>query len=154
MKYNLAIALLISNASISEAMRLNQKFMPDIDDDNELLKSVSKKTSISTDDEEMVKVAQQKEADQDRMNHLMMQVHAKSASKSDPISGSLGHPKQKGPPLNDEQQLEWSLRAKKPIDYEVDPDEHPDTQDSIKWSEAYYGREIDNPRIDNVTETW
>jgi len=58
MKYNLAIALLISNASISEAMRLNQKFMPDIDDDNELLKSVSKKTSISNDDEEMVKVAQ------------------------------------------------------------------------------------------------
>ena len=58
MKYNLAIALLISNASISEAMRLNKKFMPDIDDDNELLKSVSKKTSISNDDEEMVKVAQ------------------------------------------------------------------------------------------------
>ena len=58
MKYNLAIALLISNASISEAMRLNQKFMPDIDDDNELLKSVSKKTSISNDDEEMGKVAQ------------------------------------------------------------------------------------------------
>jgi hypothetical protein len=58
MKYNLAIALLISNASISEAMRLNNKFMPDIDDDNELLKSVSKKTSISNDDEEMVKVAQ------------------------------------------------------------------------------------------------
>ena len=70
----------------------------------------------------------------------MMQVHSKSESKSDPISGSLGHPKHKGPPLNDEQRLEWSLRQKKPIEYDDDPDEHPDTQDSIKWSESYYGR--------------
>lgn len=67
MKYNLAITLLISNASISQAMRLNQKWMPDVDDDNELLKAVSKKTHISNDDEEMVKVAQQKEEEQNRM---------------------------------------------------------------------------------------
>ena len=38
--------------------------------------------------------------------------------------------------------------------YEVDPDEHPETQDSIKWAEMYYGQHIGNPRIENVTETW
>ena len=34
MKQNIAIALLISNASFAEAMRLNVRFMPDLDDEN------------------------------------------------------------------------------------------------------------------------
>ena len=46
MKYSLAISLLISNASFSLAMRLNLKFMPDIDGDDDLVRSVSKKTSL------------------------------------------------------------------------------------------------------------
>lgn len=40
----------------------------------------------------------------------MIQVRSQSSAKSDPIAGSLGHPDTKGPPLNDEQRLEWSLR--------------------------------------------
>lgn len=50
----MAICLLLSNASLSGALRLNEKFMPDINEDNELVKEVSKKTSISDEDEEMV----------------------------------------------------------------------------------------------------
>lgn len=63
MKSTLAITLLLSNASIMQAMRLNEKnkFMPDIDDDNELIKSVSKKTSLNSENEESVKIAAQKE---------------------------------------------------------------------------------------------
>lgn len=63
MKSTLAITLLLSNASMTQAMRLNEKnkFMPDMDDDNELIKSVSKKTSLNSDNEEAVQIAAQKE---------------------------------------------------------------------------------------------
>lgn len=67
MKYSLAVGLLISNASFAQAMRLNEKFMPDIDDDNELIKSVSKKTSLGQDDEDMLKTVALKEEEQARM---------------------------------------------------------------------------------------
>jgi hypothetical protein len=50
----------------------------------------------------------------------------------------LGHPDTKKPPLNDEGRLEWDLRRKKPIKFEVDQTEHPETQNSIEWSEKYY----------------
>ena len=63
MKYSLAIFLLLSNASISEALRLNEKFMPDVDEDNKLVKEVSSMTTISDEDEEMVKSATKLEAD-------------------------------------------------------------------------------------------
>lgn len=67
MKYSLAVGLLISNASFAQAMRLNEKFMPDIDDDNELIKSVSKKTSLGQEDEDMLKTVALKEEEQARM---------------------------------------------------------------------------------------
>lgn len=50
----MAIYLLVSNASLSNAMRLNEQFMPDTGDDDSLVKEVSKLTSISSEDEEMV----------------------------------------------------------------------------------------------------
>jgi len=40
--------------------------------------------------------------------------------------------------MNDEGRLEWELRKKKPIKFEVDQTEHPETQKSIDWSERYY----------------
>jgi hypothetical protein len=58
MKYSLPTFLLISNASFSEAMRLNLKFMPDLDEDNELIKSVSKLTSLDQDDVDMLKTVE------------------------------------------------------------------------------------------------
>lgn len=61
MKYSLAIYLLVSNASLSSAMRLNEKFMPDVADDDSLVKEVSKVTSISSEDEEMVDAVVKKE---------------------------------------------------------------------------------------------
>ena len=67
MKYSLAVGLLISNASFAQAMRLNEKFMPDIDDDNELIKSVSKKTSLGQEDEDMLTTVALKEEEQARM---------------------------------------------------------------------------------------
>jgi hypothetical protein len=57
----LAIYLLVSNARLISAMRLNENFMPDMSDDNELIKEVSKVTSISTEDEEMVDSVVKKE---------------------------------------------------------------------------------------------
>ena len=57
----MAIYLLVSNASLISAMRLNENFMPDMLDDNELIKEVSKVTSISTEDEEMVDSVVKKE---------------------------------------------------------------------------------------------
>lgn len=61
MKYSLAICLLIGNASLASAMRLNQKFMPDVADDDSLVKEVSKLTSISEEDEDMVNSLYKKE---------------------------------------------------------------------------------------------
>ena len=61
MKYSLAICLLIGNASLASAMRLNQKFMPDVVDDDSLVKEVSKLTSISEEDEDMVNQLYKKE---------------------------------------------------------------------------------------------
>lgn len=88
----------------------------------------------------------------------MAQVHSKSEqkseAKSDPIEGSLGHPKSKAPPPNEDARLEEYLRSKTPMKYKIDPLEHPDTQDSIEWAQNYYGHEVGNPRIENVTETW
>ena len=50
-------------------MRLNEKskFMPDIDDDNELIKSVTKKTSLSMEDEDMLAEVHKKELEEARM---------------------------------------------------------------------------------------
>ena len=56
--------------------------------------------------------------------------------------------------MNDEGRLEWELRKKKPVKFDVDPTEHPETQDSIGWSEKYYHQGLGDPRIENVTETW
>ena len=61
MKHSLAVCLLIGKASVASAMRLNQKFMPDVADDDSLVKEVSKLTSISQEDEEMVDTAVKKE---------------------------------------------------------------------------------------------
>jgi len=41
MKYSLALYLLLSNASYIEALRLNEKFMPDVDEDNKMVKEIS-----------------------------------------------------------------------------------------------------------------
>lgn len=73
MKSSFAIALLLSNASLFQAMRLNErtKFMPDLDDDNELIRSVSKKTSLNSDNEEQIEMVAQKEQDQLRRNRLI-----------------------------------------------------------------------------------
>lgn len=54
MRYSLAIYLLVSNASLASAMRLNEHFMPDMGEDDSIVKEVSKLTSISQEDEEMV----------------------------------------------------------------------------------------------------
>lgn len=80
----------------------------------------------------------------------MMQLKA----KSDPISGSLGHPLGPEPTMNDEARLEWSLKQKKPVTFKIDQEEHPDTQRSLEWAEKHYGVKSGNPRIENVTETW
>lgn len=55
-------------------------------------------------------------------------------TESDPIWGTLGPPKSKTIPINDEERLEMDLRARKPQKLIVDPNEHPSTQDSIKWA--------------------
>jgi hypothetical protein len=124
--------------------------MPDIGDDSGLVAEVSKATSISDEDEEMVASVVKKEEEQERQKHRLMQLKA----KSDPITGSLGWSGPSDAPKNDEARLEMSLRAKRPIKYESDPGEHPETQDSIKWAEERYGREVGEPRLENITETW
>ena len=144
MKCSLAISLLLSNASLSQAMRLNNKFMPDIDEDNSLVKEVSQMTSISDEDEAMVKSANKIEEDKLKMQEKIRQAHAQvdakseSEAQSDPIEGSLGHPKLKDKPMNADERLEWELREKKPLEFKVDPLEHPETGKSVKWAENYY----------------
>lgn len=76
MKYSVAIYLLISNASFATAMRLNVGFMPDIKDDDTLVKEVSRVTSISSEDEEMVEKVVEKEQKDLEMKQKMMQVHS------------------------------------------------------------------------------
>ena len=55
-------------------------------------------------------------------------------TKSDPISGSLGHmtPDYKDF-LTEDQKLELRLRGMKPREFTTD-EEHDDTQDSIAWA--------------------
>ena len=77
MKQNIAIALLISNVSFAEAMRLNVRFMPDLDDENSFIKDISKKTSLSVDDEDMVKKVDELEKEQERKQQLMIKAHSK-----------------------------------------------------------------------------
>lgn len=64
--------------------------------------------------------------------------------KSDPIFPSTG------PPLpaevnTEEAILERDLASRKTIKYTLDPDEHPETQDSLKWAESLLGEKLKAP---------
>ena len=68
---------------------------------------------------------------------------ADQSAASDPIHGSLGPKKYKEEDFaNDEQRLEYELRKKKPIKYEIDPDIHDSTQKSIQWAENNRGESL------------
>ena len=67
-------------------------------------------------------------------------------SKSDPIFGSTGmNVKDKMPIVTDEQRLEADLNSRKEVDFELDPSQHPETQDSIAWAEKNLGAKLPEP---------
>lgn len=76
-------------------------------------------------------------------------------SKSDPIFGSTGiNERDKLPIVTDEQRLEEDLKSRKPIDFELDPTQHADTQDSIEWAEKNLGGKMPTPprELDHLAE--
>lgn len=67
-------------------------------------------------------------------------------SKSDPIFGSTGlDDRYKTPIVTEEQRLEEELKSKKPVEFELDPSQHTDTQDSIEWAEKNLGQKLPTP---------
>ena len=65
-------------------------------------------------------------------------------ANSDPIFPSTGPPA----PLEintEEAVLERDLASRKAIKYTLDPDEHPETQDSLKWAESLLGEKLKPP---------
>lgn len=65
-------------------------------------------------------------------------------SASDPIFPSTGPPA----PLEintEEAVLERDLASRKTIKYTLDPEEHPETQDSLKWAESLLGEKLKPP---------
>lgn len=69
-------------------------------------------------------------------------IHAEE--KSDPIFPSTGPPVP--PEVNTEEAiLERDLASRKTIKYTLDPDEHPETQDSLKWAESLLGEKLKPP---------
>ena len=76
-------------------------------------------------------------------------------SKSDPIFGSTGlDDRYKMPIVTEEQRLEVELRSKKPVEFELDPSQHTDTQDSIEWAEKNLGQKLPTPprELDHLAE--
>lgn len=48
--------------------------------------------------------------------------------------------------LTEEGIIEKDLRSRKPAQYNLDPDEHPETQDSIEWAEKALGQKLTAPK--------
>jgi len=66
---------------------------------------------------------------------------------SDPIWGSLGPDDRTDEDFQTEEGIiERDLRARKPAKFVLDPDEHPDTQDSIEWAEKALGSKLTPPK--------
>ena len=67
-------------------------------------------------------------------------------SKSDPIFGSTGiNDRDKLPIVTDEQRLEEDLKSRHPVEFDLDPSQHTDTQDSIEWAEKNVGGKMPTP---------
>ena len=65
---------------------------------------------------------------------------------SDPIFGSLGPDGVDKPkPTTDAEKLEADLASRKPVNFDLDPEEHPDTQASIAWAEKQFGSKLPTP---------
>ena len=65
-------------------------------------------------------------------------------ANSDPIFPSTGPPTP--PDVNTEEAvLERDLASRKAIRYTLEPDEHPETQDSLKWAENLLGEKLKPP---------
>ena len=81
---------------------------------------------------------------------LIIQIAQISAVKhrSDPIHGSLGPSKcasADNDDMNEEQRLVKKFNNYVPQTFDLDEDQHPDTQRSIEWAENSLDTKIDNP---------
>ena len=66
---------------------------------------------------------------------------------SDPIWGSLGPDDAEDPQYPTEESiLESDLKKRKPAKFTLDPEEHPETQDSIAWAEKELGSKLVAPK--------